>query len=95
MKSQVFIHKFSVGGLCATMTIFPQRMVDRKSGGIVCNWNRKPTPAQLDAIGAEYLAWKRDILQPIANAIGGTILDVVQIGPDSCVAQEIGPEVRA
>lgn len=92
MKSHIYAHKFSVGGLCATMTVYPGAATGK---GIVVNWNRRPTSEQVEAIMPEYLEWKRDCIQTLADETGLRILDVTQTGPNECLARDFEPEAEA
>lgn len=92
MKPQTYSHRFSIGGLCATMTIFHEMFRNGKDGTIAINWNRRPTIEQWDAITPEYLAWKAEVVQAIANAAGGRVLEIVQVGPNDWLPREYAPE---
>lgn len=85
MKPHTYVRRFSVGGLCATLTAYP-------TGEMACNWNRPPTKEQIDAILPEYLDFKRDALQTLANETGSKILGIVSTGPDKHWMADFTPE---
>ena len=92
MKSHIYAHRFSVAGLCATMTVYPGAATGKS---LVVNWNRRPTREQVEAIMPEYMAWKADCFQTLADETGLRIFDLTQTGPDECVARDFEPEAQA
>ena len=88
MTPQTYARKFSVGGLCASLTVYP-------SGNTACNWNRRPSKQQLDAILPEYLDFKRDAMQGFADASGLTIMEIVEIAPGVWMPRSYYPQKEA
>ena len=84
MKPQTYVRKFSVGGLCFTMTLYPN--------AVLYGWNRRPTKEQMATILPEYLELKREALQAFANETGTRILELVQAGPNQLMQREFKPE---
>lgn len=81
----VYVRKFTVGGLCATLTVCP-------NGKTSCNWNRRPSKDELDSILPEYLDFKREAMQSLANESGLRILELVQIALDEWMPREYQPK---
>ena len=94
MKPQTYVRKFSTGGLCATFTFYPDRLIAGDVGGLVCNWNRVPTKEQAAELMPEYLAWRTECFQAIANETGYRVMGFIQTAPHEGWAADFTPEAK-
>lgn len=94
MRPLTFTHAFQTGGLCATLTFFPDGVLAGEADGLVCNWNREPAQDQVAQLLPEYLAWRAECFQTIANETGMRVLGFVQTEPQRGWAADFTPEAK-
>lgn len=82
-------------GLSAVITVDPTAVSGDKPVGSVleCRWSGPlpRTPAGRRKVLRDYVAWKTDVMQDVADRTGKRILDLVQVDRETVIARHFEP----